>query len=318
MPDIVVLGDANPDLILRGDVVPRFGQAEQLLSAAEIVIGGSGSITAHALARLGRSVRLVATIGDDEFGRLVADRLRAAGVDVGGLVRVDGLATGLTVVLAAAEDRGMLTHLGAIPALTGDLARAALESAIEAGARHVHVASYFLLTELAPRLPDLLRLAREAGLTTSLDTNFDPAEEWRGVPDCLAHLDLLLPNRAEALALARAIGHSGDDTLEGAAAALASRGVTVVVKDGARGAVQLAPDGVRIRAEAPVVDAVESTGAGDTFDAAYLDAFVEGRTPEECLERACVAGALATTARGGTAGQPDAATLNRSFEEKRS
>ena len=61
--DVLVVGDANPDLILRGDVVPRFGQAEQLLDGADLVIGGSGGIVAHGLARLGRSTRLVAAIG---------------------------------------------------------------------------------------------------------------------------------------------------------------------------------------------------------------------------------------------------------------
>ena len=311
MPDVVVLGDANPDLILRGDVVPRFGQAEQLLSGAELLIGGSGSITAHALARLGRSVRLVATIGDDEFGRFMTERLRAAGVDVSGLIRVDD-ATGLTVVLAADGDRGMLTHLGAIPALTPERARAALETAIADGARHLHVASFFLLSALAPGLPELLRFARDAGLTTSLDTNFDPAEAWQGVAACLAEVDLLLPNRTEALALA------GAGSLNEAGAALAAHGPTVVVKDGAHGAIRFDRDGGRVTAAAPVVEPVETTGAGDTFDAAYLDAFLDGRPPEECLERACIAGALATTARGGTAGQPDTARLNSALEEKRS
>ena len=73
---LLVVGDANPDLILRGDVVPRFGQAEQLLDDADLVLGGSAAITAHGLARLGRPVSLVAAIGADAFGTTDGERAR--------------------------------------------------------------------------------------------------------------------------------------------------------------------------------------------------------------------------------------------------
>ena len=69
---VLVVGDANPDLVLRGDVVPRFGQAEQLLDDASLVIGGSAAITAHGLARLGRPVSLLAAVGDDALRRVPA------------------------------------------------------------------------------------------------------------------------------------------------------------------------------------------------------------------------------------------------------
>ena len=67
--DVLVVGDLNPDLILRGDVVPRFGQSEQLLESADLTLGGSGAIVAHGLARLGRRVALAAVIGEGPFGR---------------------------------------------------------------------------------------------------------------------------------------------------------------------------------------------------------------------------------------------------------
>ena len=66
---VLVVGDANPDLVLTGDVVPRFGQVEQLLDSATLTIGGSAGITAHALARLGRPVSLVAAVGTDLLRR---------------------------------------------------------------------------------------------------------------------------------------------------------------------------------------------------------------------------------------------------------
>src|ERR1700712_4053363 len=122
MVDVLVLGDVNPDLLLRGDVVPRFGQAEQLLDSADLVLGGSAAITAHAFARLGRPTRLAAAIGPDLFGRLTMDMLRDGGVGSSAVHIPPTLATGLTVVLSRAADRAILTHPGAIPALSAEQA----------------------------------------------------------------------------------------------------------------------------------------------------------------------------------------------------
>ena len=304
MTDVLVVGDANPDLILRGDVVPRFGQTEQLLSGADVVIGGSGGILAHALARLGRSTRLVATIGADTLGDLMRQLLSAGGVDTSALLRQVGASTDITVVLSAADDRAILTHLGAIPLLSREDVQSALDEAVRDGVRHVHVAAYFLLSGLAPDLPGLLEEAHERGLTTSLDTNFDPAEEWIGVGDTLEHLDLLLPNRTEVLSLAGRLTGDQPAGPEEAALALAARGPVVVVKDGADGALRVDPSGQVLREKGQPVDPVDTTGAGDTFDAAYIDSLLRGLDPQECLRRACLAGALSTSAAGGTAGQP--------------
>jgi ribokinase len=302
--DVLVVGDANPDLILSGDVVPRFGQVEQLLDGADMVIGGSGGILAHALARLGRSTRLVAATGSDTLGDLMRQLLSAAGVDTSALLRQSGEATGITVVLTGPDDRAVLTHLGAIPQLSQVDVRTALDQAVLDGARHVHVASYFLLGALGPDLLGILEDARSRGLTTSLDTNFDPAERWSGVTDLLPHLDLLMPNRQEALGLATRMTGATPHDIEAAAAALAAAGPVVVVKDGAEGAVSVDWSGNVFREEAAQVDVLDTTGAGDTFDAAYLDSFLRDLDPQECLRRACVAGALSTLALGGTAGQP--------------
>src|SRR6185369_2048150 len=99
MKKLLIVGDANPDLVLRGDVVPRFGQAEQLLDAADLVLGGSAAITACGAARLGIPTRLIAAIGDDLYGRFVADTLAERGVTAD-LMVVDA-GTGLSVVLSA-------------------------------------------------------------------------------------------------------------------------------------------------------------------------------------------------------------------------
>jgi ribokinase len=146
--------------------------------------------------------------------------------------------------------------------------------------------------------------ARALGLSTSLDVNYDPAERWDRVAPVLDHVDLLLPNDTEARALAsRLEGSTVQDPVE-AATALAARGPTVVVKLGADGAVQVDPDGTVRRASAPVTEVVDTTGAGDTFVAAYLDEHLRDGSAERCLSWAVAAGAVSTTAVGGTAGQP--------------
>ncbi|HEX5336789.1 MAG TPA: carbohydrate kinase family protein, partial [Propionicimonas sp.] len=226
---VFVAGDANLDLVLGGDVVPRFGQAEQLLESAQLVLGSSAGICASGLARLGVDVALVARVGGDLFGDQTIRLLRDNGVDTTAVLRTDA-PTGISVILSAADDRAILTLTGAMTALTaGDVRRILPEppaTTPEPDEGHLHVASFFLLPGLADGLPGLLAHARAAGLTTSLDTNWDPAERWAGVEACLPHLDVLLPNAAEAVAIARSLGADVTDA-EAAARVLAGRGPIV-------------------------------------------------------------------------------------------
>ena len=293
--DLLVLGDANPDLVLRGDdVVPAFGQAERLVDEARLTVGGSGAIMACGAARLGLSVAFVGVVGDDLFGSYMRDQLAARGVDVGGLVIDAHRPTGLTVVLATSDDRAMLTSPGTI----GHLRASLIDPGLLRAARHVHVSSYFLQTGLAPGLPGAFADARAAGATTSLDPNWDPSGEWDGgLGALLPAIDVLLPNETEAMSLA----HTSD--LDAAITALRSRGPLVAVKAGDRGAIAAGP-GERVRAAAVSVDSVDVTGAGDSFDAGFITAMLAGEPLDRCLALANVCGALSTRAVGGVDAQP--------------
>lgn len=301
--DVLVLGDLNPDLVLRGDVVPRFGQAEQLLDSAELVIGGSGGITAHALARLGLRVRLLADVGDDVFGRDLVARLAGAGVDTSGITTTP-LPTGLSVILSDGAERTTLTLVGAIDAAPPPWRRPVDLPA----ARHLHVASFYLQPRRAAVLPDLLRVARAAGLSTSLDTNFDPAESFGGLGDVLPHIDYLLPNHRELLGIASALCLDTTDLIA-AAHRVTELGPTVVVKDGADGAVLLRPDGSRHHEPGVTLALVDTTGAGDTFNAGFLAGILAGHDEETALRWACIAGSRAVQHAGGTGGQPTRSEL---------
>jgi sugar/nucleoside kinase (ribokinase family) len=299
--DVLVVGDANPDLLLTGDTVPRFGQAEQLLDTADLLLGGSAAIVACGLARLGVRTALAAVVGNDRFGAFVLDELRTARVDVSAVTVDDAVPTGLSVVLSEPGDRAILTLPGTIPSLTTAAVREAVE---RLRPRHVHVASYFLQPGLAASLPELLAWLGECGVTVSLDTNWDPSEQWSGLDEVLGRVDVFLPNREEALAIATAVTGAAPAGLEDAASALSGLGCRVVVKAGAEGGIAF-EGGARIAAAAGLrVEVADTTGAGDSFDAGYLAALLDGVVDEEeRLRWAATAGSLSVRGRGGTAAQ---------------
>src|SRR5512145_342785 len=157
--DILVAGEINPDLILSGGVIPAFDQTEKLVDSAALTVGSSSAIFACGARRLGLKVAFIGVCGDDVFGRFMLDEMRTRGVNVSNvIVRADGQ-TGLSVILNRGTDRAILTHPGLIPALrASDIPDALLREA-----RHLHVASYFLQTDLQPELPDLFRRAHSLG-----------------------------------------------------------------------------------------------------------------------------------------------------------
>ncbi|GIL28507.1 carbohydrate kinase family protein [Actinocatenispora comari] len=310
--DLVVVGDANPDVLVDGapaDV--RYGQREQLVGDGRLVLGGSAAITACGAARLGLRTALVSVVGDDAAGTFVLAELAAAGVDTTA-VRVLPGATPLSVVLRAGADRAILTYRGVLD----ELSAADVPARLLADCRAVHAASYFLQPRLAGGLPALFAAARAAGATTSLDTNDDPRDTWSGLPDVLAHTDVLLPNERELLRITAAsvstagttpppgrAGPADASTVESAAAALAATGVLPVVTLGAAGALTVAGQTI-LRAAAPPVATVDSVGAGDSLTAGFLAGRLGGRPLADCLRLAVACGALSTRAPGGTAGQP--------------
>jgi ribokinase len=281
--DLLVVGDVNADLVLRGgDLVPAFGQREQLVDHAELALGGSGAIVAAGAARLGLRVAIVGCVGDDALGRAMLEALD--GVDVSA-IRTVAEPTGVSVGLARAGDRAVLTALGALASLRAH----DVPDALLAQARHVHLASPFLQPGL-----DVAAVAARAAGTTSLDPGWDPHERWQLAWE---DFDVLLPNAQEARRLGRA------EDIEAAARALAARGPLAVVKLGPEGAVAVG-DGEVTRAVAPAAEAVDTTGAGDSFDAGFLAARLAGESLADALALGCACGALSTRAAGGTAAQP--------------
>ena len=292
--DLVVIGDANPDLVLAGDVEPAFGQIERLVEDARLTVGGSAAIVACGAARLGLRVGFCGVVGDDLFGRFMRDELTARGVDVRGLVVDADRPTGVTVVLARGDDRAILTHPGTI----GDLAVDRIDHQVLDVASHVHIGSYFLQPRLAGDVPDLLARVHARGGSTSIDPNWDPFERWDGgLSTALEHTDVFLPNATEAIRIA------GVDSLDEAVATLGRQAGLVVAKAGPDGAVAGRGD-VLVRAAPPPAEVRDATGSGDAFDAGFLASWLAGDPLERSLAIANACGALSTRAIGGVDAQP--------------
>jgi sugar/nucleoside kinase (ribokinase family) len=286
--DCLVAGDANADLLIDGIAKLEF-EKEKLATDMNLVLGGSSSIFAFNLARLGAKVGFVGVVGDDFFGTFVTERLRWAGVDVHALRRLHRTKTGLTIWCNQGSRRAGITYNGTIA-----MVRARDVDRELRRARHLHVGAYFLLEKLHPGAVALFRRAKTLGLTTSLDCNYDPAETWdSGIRQVLKFTDIFFPNEIEALRL------TNSRNVERAARELAKLARIVVVKLGARGAL-VCTEGKQFHVPAVKARVVDTTGAGDSFDAGFLACYFKGGSIDASARAGAVAGARAVSAVGGT------------------
>jgi sugar/nucleoside kinase (ribokinase family) len=290
--DVAVVGEIYADHVFSG--FPAWpGPGEEVIAENYLRELGGGAInTACALSRLGRRVRLVGLIGEADLDWFES-RLGDFGVSMDG-IRLGSDGTGITVSVSTLEDRSFFTYAGVNRALPELLASPEIIADL-AAARHVHFAMP-LPRDLAAIL---LPLLRQAGCTTSLDVGYSPA--WLRDPvnrPTFRDLDLFLPNAKEAALL------SGDEEPSSFEAWSIGAGIgRAVMKQGAGGAWIADERGLR-RIPAPRIDALDSTGAGDAFDAGVIDGLLDGESIDGCVERGCVCGALCTTAAGALQALP--------------
>lgn len=294
--DLLTIGDLCVDLILSGgDVVPQFGQVEKLVGDYTLEMGGSCSIFACQAAKMGMKVAILGRVGRDAFGELIMARLTEAGVDTCFVTVDPTLKTGLGIALCKDNDRAILTYSGTITAIQP----ADITDELLASARHLHHGSYFLHTQLRPAIPDIFARARQLGLTISLDTNWDPDDRWAGVADLLPLVDVFLPNELEALRVA-----AGEQKLPAAISHLHRLGARLTaIKRGADGAL-VSDSSQTISQKVEPVLGGDSIGAGDSFDAGFLSAWLRQLPLEECLRIGCACGSAVAAQIGGVAGQP--------------
>ena len=296
---VLVAGELNPDLVLASlTAAPQPGR-EVVARDFALRLGSSSAICASGLAKLGDDVAFLGKAGDDVFGRFCVEQLAAAGVDVS-LVRADpSLQTGLTVSISD-RDRALVTYPGAMEGLRANEATDCLLAQF----RHLHVSAYFLQRGLKPGLPCLFRRARALGLTTSFDPGHDPYNEWGGEIRYVFHdTSVLLLNEVE-LELT-----TGARDIEQGLGALATDSTIAVVKLGARGSAALDARGAIERTPAMEVEVLDTTGAGDSFNAGFLHGWLRGWSLAKALRSGVVCGSLSTRGLGGCEAQPDATEL---------
>ena len=292
-PDVVVIGELNVDIILNHiDGFPEMGK-EKLAQGMNLTLGSSSAIFASNLSSLGSKVSFLGKIGKDGFASTVLNSLQSKGVDTSAIIQSDTLSTGATIVLNFDQDRAMVTYPGAME----DLKIEDIDFKFLSTARHLHFSSIFLQPGIRESLPKLFAKAKSLGLTTSLDPQWDPAEKWDvNLVELLPVLDVFLPNMAEFLLL------TGSESFEDGINKIdeIAPNLTLIVKDGSNGAYGW-KKGTLIHQPAFLnTEVVDCIGAGDSFNAGFIHAFINGSELEICLEKGALTGAVSTTRSGGT------------------
>lgn len=298
--DVTLVGDTCMDILMYGLPEELPCERELLASDMAIRIGGSGAITAHNLAALGSKVGFITTMPGDEFGSLCRTELHSASVDLSRCMEAPQARTGVTVHLQHAELRHMFTYAGSIFELSFDH----LDFDYLADSRHFHMSSYYLQRALTARIPELFQRLKSAGLTISLDPNDDPAHTWdRCILDSLPFVDVLMPNEREACLIA------DKPDLDRAIATLRAAVPLLIIKRGSKGASAYTKKD-EWHAAAERIEIVDAVGAGDSFNAGFLHAWLRGCNTATALEFANICGAASTSMNGGTSAFRDRASLD--------
>lgn len=305
--DVLVAGELNIDLILSG--LPQFPETGKEILADKMVytLGSSSAIFASNLSALGVSVNYCGCIGDDDFGKKIIKDLEAKDVATDNIILNNSLQTGVTVAFNFEQNRAMVTYPGAMNALSEkDITDAMLRNA-----RHLHVSSVFIQPALKPGLVKLFKRAKDIGLTTSLDPQWDTYEKW----DCdwknlLANVDVFMPNTEELKNI------TGKENIQDAVASIKSFANIIVVKNSIEGATAFYKNEVIEQPAFINDDFADAIGAGDSFNAGFIKQFIRDKSLKDCTEMGAVCGALNTTAYGGTAAFIDLQSVKKSVLKK--
>ncbi|UXP32247.1 carbohydrate kinase family protein [Reichenbachiella agarivorans] len=291
MKKVLVVGELNVDIILNNiDGFPEIGK-EILAEQMTVTLGSSSAIFASNLCSLGADVTFLGKIGQDQFGELIEDTLQKKGVKTDSLIKSKAYATGSTIVLNYDLDRANITFPGAMEHLNAQ----EVEDGIFAEVEHLHVSSIFMQPALKSGILDLFKRAKSCGLTTSLDPQWDPSEQWDlNLQEVLPYIDIFLPNRAELLNLTKT------STIEDGIDSITDVANIIAVKDGAEGSYLINKGKTEWLPAFLNKNVADAIGAGDSFDAGFIFQYIQDKPLIECLKFANLTGAINTTESGGT------------------
>ncbi|MDR2184985.1 MAG: carbohydrate kinase family protein [Treponema sp.] len=288
--DVLAMGELNADLIITGLREAPALNREIIAGSFRKTLGSSTALCAANIAKMGLKVGFCGKVGNDEDGHFVLRELQARHVDTS-FCKIDPFSeTGITLGLNWGGDRALVTVLGA----TSTFSAADFDPTVLKTAGHIHVGSFFLQAALRRDLPGIFKTARGLGLTTSLDAGWDDTGTWDfGIRDLLPHTDVFFPSETEALNV------TGKSSAEEAAAELAGLCRIAVIKRGSLGAYCVSNGRVWQTASYDDVPVVDTTGAGDSFNAGFIYGFVRGLPPERCLEYGNACGNICVGVTGG-------------------
>ena len=300
-PRIVVLGSINIDLVARVDRLPRPGETVAS-SRLEQLPGGKGANQAVAAARLGAAATMLGRLGDDPFAPALRDSLQAAGVETASLLTSDGYSSG--VALIGVEESGQ-NCITIVSGANGQITIADIDTWED----ELNDADLILLQLEIPHevVERVIEWGDERGILTMLDPAPMPAGQ---LGSRMYRAGILTPNQTEAEQLVGFPVNSPEDALR-AAEELQRRGAaTVVVKLGKEGAFVVDEAGHGTHVTAPEVEVVDTTAAGDAFNAGLAVALVEGKSLENSVRYGCLTGSLATTKPGAQPAMPSRAEVD--------
>ncbi len=299
--DVYVYGDVNIDLVVPGvESLPEPG-SEVDVPIMETFVGGGAALFTLGLAKLGLTPVFQGSIGRDMYGEYIRGLFRELGVDDSLLLDSDTKKTGISISFTTEKDRCFLTYRGTNEGIS--LKYMDLEQL--RGAKHVHVTGYEGATNHAEYLDVLTKIREMGDVTVSFDVGWDMTGVWyEGIFDLLPMIDVLFMNETECQHYTRC------DDVETGARRLAEKAGMAVIKMGKTGAMAI-KNGEKFFAPAYTVKAVDTTGAGDSFNAGFIYGFLQGLPMEECLKCGNGCGSLSVTKLGGNTGFPFRAELEQ-------
>jgi sugar/nucleoside kinase (ribokinase family) len=305
--DVLVAGELNVDIILNNiQAFPEIGK-EILANDMSVVLGSSSAILASNLSSLGTRVAFTGKTGKDVFSEIVFGSLNRRGVDCSRVIRDERYPTGATIVLNYGQDRANITFPGAM----NHFGINDIDFEFLSRAKHLHFSSCFIQPEMKKSLPELFRMAKKAGLTTSMDPQWDPEEKWElPLGELMPYVDVFMPNIMELKYI------TGEKTLEDAVRKLSKLANILVVKNGEGGAWLWDGKSLSHQPAFKNEQVVDCIGAGDSFNAGFLSEYVKKSSLKKCMETGALMGAINTTQAGGTAAFEDYDTVRSVARER--
>ncbi|MDF2542901.1 MAG: iolC 1 [Herbinix sp.] len=304
--DVFVYGDVNIDIVIPGvEHLPLPGQ-EDVVNTMNTYVGGGAALFTLGLGKLGLSPVFQGSLGDDIYGKYIIEEFEAKHVDCS-LINTSTIhKTGISISFTNEKDRSFLTYRGTNDELS--LSKIEISNVIKA--RHIHVTGYAGSKNHDSYLRLLQQIKEKDEVTVSFDIGWDDSGEWyEGIYQLFPYIDVLFMNETEAVHYGRR------DTFREAMYDFAKYCPMPVIKLGKQGSIALV-DGNEYRANPYSVIAVDTTGAGDSFNAGFIYGYLRGKSVEECLKFGNACGALSVTAYGGNAGFPTEKQLHDFMKEQ--